>query len=92
MIIEIIKGAEKPESRKFKNSDDLSWSQKGFAHMGGVFPVEIKIPIENASYCNPVGKYHLNPSSFKVGQYGDLEINKWNIELIPVNSNASAPS
>jgi hypothetical protein len=86
LIIEIIKNHEQPTSRQFKGQEDLTWTQKAFAHMGGVFPVEIKLPVKNASYANPVGKYVLSDASFKVGKYGDLEINRWDIELVPVNA------
>lgn len=87
MIIEIIKGSDVPTSRQFKNKpDELSWSQPAFAHLGGHFPVEIKLPLKNATFAHPVGKYNLDKDSFKVGQYGDLEINRWEINLVPISS------
>jgi hypothetical protein len=90
IIIEIIKGSDQPISKSFKNKpDELSWSQKAFAHLGGVFPVEIKVPIKNPTHVHPVGKYSLHPSSFKVGQYGDLEINRWEINLNPITASSS---
>ena len=87
--IEILKGHEQPESRTRRDSNEISWSQKGFAHLGGAFPVEIKIPLQNASHAYSVGLYDIDTKSFRVGQYGNLELSRWELHLVRDNSNTN---
>ena len=82
--IEILKGHEYPESRARRDNQELTWSQKGFAHLGGAFPVEIKIPLENATKAYSVGVYEVDVKSFRVGQYGNLELSRWELHLTPI--------
>jgi hypothetical protein len=84
--VEILKDHAQPISRPRKDTNELSWSQIGFAHLGGVFPVEIKIPLQSGTHANPIGVYTVANSSFKVNQYGGLELNRWEITLVPENT------
>lgn len=49
----------------------LMFSQKVLARLGRQ-SIEIKIPLEEGQPAYSVGQYLIHPSTFKVGQYGDL--------------------
>lgn len=89
MIIEILgtNGANVPEPRTFRAKDDKPprtvYEQKAYANMGGVFPVEFKITHDDHNNAYPIGKYQLAPSSYKVNQYGQLELDRYGMKLIP---------
>ncbi len=68
-------------------ADKTYYSQKAYAHTGGAFPVEFKLPLENQNSAYPSGAYLLDPSSFAVGRYGDLEINRFEMKLTPFVEN-----
>ncbi|EGU40224.1 fumarate reductase subunit C, partial [Vibrio scophthalmi] len=61
------------------------FSQVAFVHLGGRFPVEFSLSLEENQAPYPAGKYSLHASSFKVGQYGRLEFER-NLLLIPQTS------
>jgi hypothetical protein len=92
MKIQIIEGYQHPESRGRKDSSEVSWSQKGFAHMGSLYPVEIKIPLKSHADAHKVGMYELGGGSFKVNQYGSLELSRWDMELLPCSDIKTANS
>jgi hypothetical protein len=60
-------------------------SQNLFAHLGGPFPEQVTVTIENPNEPIPLGSYKLNPSAVKVAQFGRLEFDGFNIEksLVP---------
>ncbi|HFH0500533.1 TPA: single-stranded DNA-binding protein, partial [Salmonella enterica subsp. enterica serovar Onderstepoort] len=53
----------------------LMFSQKVLARLGRQ-AIEIKIPLEQGQPAYPVGQYLIHPSTFKVGQYGDLNVGR----------------
>lgn len=84
MKISIVQGHHLPESRTTKVG--LMWSQRAYAHLGGAFPAEIKVSLQSPQDAYPVGEYELSDESFGVGQYGDLEINRFNFKLVPASA------
>lgn len=96
MKIEIIAGFEAPQSRTVNGRDGQAprevFSQTAFAHLGGPFPVQIRLPLESMQAYYQVGKYHLSDDSFRVGQYGDLQINPYGIKLLPIVQDAKKVS
>jgi hypothetical protein len=54
-------------------------SQNLFAHLGGPFPESISISIDDPLKPIETGSYTLSPSALKVGQYGRLEFDSFNI-------------
>ena len=48
---------------------------------GRDFPRPFNLTVETAY---PVGRYELSPDSFRVNAYSSLEINPYNISLVPV--------
>jgi hypothetical protein len=91
MKIEILKDHEAPIGRMVGQGDQRRerFHQRAFAHMGGPFPVEFRLPLENMSDYYPAGEYMLDPSSFRIGRYQDLELNQYGIKLNPVRANAT---
>ena len=89
ITVEIIEGHHLPISKTIK--EKTYYSQKAYIDLGGPFPVEFDLPIEAPVNANPIGKgYVLCPSSFKVNQYGNLELDKYNTKIIrPLPHNAA---
>ena len=80
-------GADIPTPRTFPAKGDKPartvFEQKAYAHLGGVFPVEFKITHDDHNKAYKVGVYQLAPSSFKVNQYGQLELDRFGLALVP---------
>lgn len=84
LIIEVIKGFDRPEQRVFnrgKENERTVYEQKGYMHTGAAFPVEIKLTFDELPQCLEVGQYQLLPSSFKAGRYGDIELDRFNMQF-----------
>lgn len=93
--VEILKDHDAPISRSIntRNGPKTIHEQKAYAHFGGAFPVEFKLPLDSPADAYPVGKYTLSPTSFQVNQFGSLEINRFDIRLVQLKPAAEvAPS
>lgn len=88
--ISIVDGHHTPESRTTQKG--VMWSQEAYAHLGGAYPAKIKLSLDGPQAAYPPGDYQLSPAAFKVGQYGDLEINRFQVKLIPLRSAVQANS
>ncbi|WP_234493734.1 G5P family DNA-binding protein [Vibrio maritimus] len=90
LIVEIFKDNETKDIRTIPPKGDRAemklYSQVAFVHLGGRFPVEFSLPLQEDETHYASGKYYLDQTSFKVGQFGRLEFER-NITLIPVASN-----
>lgn len=64
-------------------------SQVAFAHLGGRFPVEMSLSLQEGDAPYPAGKYYLDASSFEVGQYDRLGFAR-NLVLIPIDQATKA--
>lgn len=64
-------------------------SQVAFAHIGGRFPVEMSLSLQEGDAPYPAGKYFLDASSFEVGQYDRLGFAR-NLVLIPIDQATKA--
>jgi len=51
------------------------------------FPVEFELSLNDSAPANLPGRYSLSDSSFRVNQYGSLEINRFDMTLVPVVEN-----
>ena len=91
VIIEIMEtnNSHIPTPRTIKGQngkgDRVVYDQTAFAHLGGVFPVQMRLTHNDHNEAMEVGKYLLHPSSFKVGRYGGLEIDNYNMVLEKYN-------
>lgn len=79
--ISIIEGHHQPISRNTRNG--VMWNQDAYVHLGGAYPSKMKIPLDSPSGAYPPGEYELSPDSFRVGQYGDLEVNRFGLKIVP---------
>ncbi|EGU40197.1 single-stranded DNA-binding protein, partial [Vibrio scophthalmi] len=80
LIIEVFKENEcidKFEGISQKNNKPFCMlSQIGYAHVGGKFPKEFKIRLQEGQPAYVAGKYVLSVNSLVVGMRGDLEIGR----------------
>ena len=80
--IEIISGACAVQSRSFtnKNTGELNtfYIQPAYAHLGDAFPVKINVPLISPEHAYSAGFYTLSLQSYRVGNFGDLEIDRYN--------------
>lgn len=58
-------------------------NQVGYAHVGGKFPKEMKIKMQDGQPHWTAGKYTLSLDCLEVSPYGDLQIGR-EMRLIPV--------
>ncbi|MCX2534991.1 DNA-binding protein [Plesiomonas shigelloides] len=56
--------------------------QIAYAYTGDVYPVKIKVSLEEGQAPYAAGKYHLHPKSFVQGKYDKLEFAR-NLVLVP---------
>lgn len=92
LIIEIFKDNESIDTRVIPAKGDRAemklYSQVAFAHLGGRFPVEFSLSLQEGQPYYTEGRYVLHSSSFKVGQYGRLEFER-NMILVPEHNQAT---
>lgn len=85
--ISIVDGHHAAQTRNTKNG--ARYFQFAYADMGGAFPQEIEIPIRNPAEAKPIGEYSLALSTFQVGRYKNLELNPFQLDLVPFSKAAS---
>jgi len=90
LLFEIVQGHHVPVSKKMGEKDRLQ--QSIYMHNGEAFPTKVTLTFDNAHECLPVGKYTLSASSFRTNQYDTLELDRWNLEFIPVEAVARVKS
>lgn len=77
LVIEIDSSEVKTRSGvSAKTGKDYSIrEQVAYAHIpGNRYPQQIKLTLEDGQHPYPVGKYALDPSSFYVGRFDDLQL------------------
>lgn len=89
IVIEAVKNfSEVVHEREWERDGKkgISYSQELYVHLGGPFPERIRVTLDEPSKILPLGKYTITPQSLKVGQYGDLEFNRYDLAktLIPL--------
>jgi len=74
------------QSRKVngKNGPREIHEQRAYFHTGGAYPTPFNLSLRDPSQAYPSGKYTLDPSSFQVNGYGGLELNRFEIRLVPI--------
>ncbi|WP_051219594.1 single-stranded DNA-binding protein [Oceanobacter kriegii] len=81
--IEVLQGHHLPQQRPTKNG--IRYYQLAYAHLGGAFPVEIQIPLRGVQDAYPVGLYEPDLPAFQVSRWGNLELNPFELPLVPLN-------
>lgn len=60
--------------------------QIAYAYLGGKFPVEMKLSLEDSQNPYVVGVYSLDSSSFIVNNFGSLELKRFGIKIKPLDN------
>ncbi|WP_413479402.1 single-stranded DNA-binding protein [Vibrio hibernica] len=88
--VEIFKENERVEIRQIVPKDGKSgrtiYEQIAYAHLGGKFPVEMKIQLEKDQVPYATGLYSPHGSSFKVNDFGSLELRRFGMILEPIRA------
>ncbi|ELV8596816.1 hypothetical protein QNE22_004251, partial [Vibrio fluvialis] len=61
------------------------YEQLAYAYLGGKFPVEMKLGLEQGQPAYVAGLYTIHPSSFVINQYGSLELKRFGLLIEPIN-------
>ncbi len=87
--VEIFKENEKVNVDKIpaneKRGELTFYSQIAYVYLGGKFPVEMKISIDENETHYAAGMYEVDLSSFVVSERGNLEFKKYGLKIVPAN-------
>ncbi|MEJ2790629.1 MULTISPECIES: single-stranded DNA-binding protein [unclassified Pseudoxanthomonas] len=67
--------------------------QEGYIHNGHRFPERFVLTppmVDDKPVAYPVGKYVICPSSFKVSEYGELELGRYEFKLLRLEEKLAA--
>lgn len=88
--IEIFPENQHIETRIIPAKDDKPsrniYEQIAYAHLGGKFPVEMKLQLEQGQPAYTSGLYTIHPSSFSINQFGSLELKRFGLLIEPINN------
>lgn len=86
--IEIFEEDERILTRNIPAKDDrparVIREQIAYAHLGGKFPVEMKLQIEEGQPHYAAGLYTVHNSSFIVNRFGGLELKRFGMLIEPI--------
>ncbi|QFT09710.1 single-stranded DNA-binding protein [Vibrio sp. THAF190c] len=60
------------------------YEQIAYAHLGGKFPVEMKLQLEEGQPAYVSGLYTIHSSSFVINQFGSLELKRFGLLIDPI--------
>lgn len=60
------------------------YEQIAYAYLGGKFPVEMKLSLEEKQPAYVAGEYTVHSSSFTVNNYGGLELKRFGLTIEPL--------
>jgi len=88
--IEIFQDDAQVKTRSIASKDDKPsrtiYEQVAYAHLGGKFPVEMKLQLDEGQPAYVAGIYTLHPSSFVINQYGSLELKRFGMLIEPISN------
>ena len=58
------------------------YEQTAYAHLGGKFPVQMKLQVEDPTKTYPAGEYQIDSSSFVINNFGGLELKRFGLKLV----------
>lgn len=86
--ISIVDGHHHVQTYTTKNG--IRYYQEAYVYLGGAFPQQITVPLKNPADAKAIGDYSLDISNFQVGKYKNLELNPFELALIPANNKSAA--
>lgn len=66
------------------------YEQRAYAYLGGKFPVQMKLQVEDPTKTYPAGEYQIDSSSFVVNNFGGLELKRFGLTIIAIGKAATA--
>lgn len=70
-----------------KRGENTRYHQNAYLHTGQAYPLPFKINLqEPVPYGS--GKFNIDPLSFRIGKYGDLELDPYGFKLVPLDKAA----
>lgn len=55
---------------------------------GHPYPEKVRVPLQQGQSAYEPGRYSLDPACFVAGRFGDLEINRYEVRLLPFAASA----
>lgn len=86
--IEIFQENVRVETRSIPSKDDKPgrtiYEQIAYAHLGGKFPIEMKLTLEKDQEPYSAGTYTPHSSSYVVNNFGGLELKRFGMIIEPL--------
>lgn len=57
------------------------YEQTAYAYLGGKFPVEMKLSLDDGQSAYEAGQYTVHSSSYVVNNYGGLELKRFGLKI-----------
>ncbi|MZI93249.1 hypothetical protein F9817_08570 [Vibrio sp. CAIM 722] len=90
LTIEIFKEDERINTRTIPGREGkparVIYEQTAYAHLGGKFPVEMKLGLDEGQPPYAPAKYTVHSSSFIVNNFGSLELKRFGLTLEPLEA------
>lgn len=87
MLVKVLSTDTRPDINR-KTGEVRGHLQRAGLMQGG-FALPFDVPVD-AGGGYPVGDYTLAPESFRLNQYGGLELNRYELKLVPLRAAAPA--
>lgn len=58
------------------------YEQIAYAHLGGKFPVQMKLQVEDPTKTYPAGEYQIDSASYVINNFGGLELKRFGLKLV----------
>lgn len=88
--IEIFKENENFQTRTIPGKDGKPsrtiYEQTAYAYLGGKFPVQMKLSLEEGQPPYAAGEYTVHSSSYVVNNFGGLELKRFGLLIIPLDT------
>ena len=87
--IEVFKENENIQTRTIPSRDNKPartiYEQTAYAYLGGKFPVEMKLSLQEGQPAYASGNYTIHSSSFIINTYGGLELKRFGLLIDPID-------
>ena len=62
------------------------YEQIAYAHLGGKFPVQMKLQVSDPSQPYTAGEYEVDSSSYVINNFGGLELKRFGLKLTRITA------
>ncbi len=60
------------------------YEQRAYAYLGGKFPTQMKLQVEDPTKTYQAGEYEIDSSSFVVNNFGGLELKRFGLTITAI--------